>query len=88
MSHARYLTCLDRRFGYVDFSSEEELQKGLALNGTKLMGQELKMDRARSKEGAQDGKKGKGCVTSTGTGMRTTHPPFLGTLVVVQYSCV
>lgn len=47
-----------RKFGYVDFSSEEDLQKALALNGKKLMGQPLKLDRARSKEDSQESKKG------------------------------
>nr|XP_055073926.1 nucleolin isoform X9 [Misgurnus anguillicaudatus] len=46
-----------KKFGYVDFSSEEELQKALELNGKKLMGQPLKLDRARSKESSQDAKK-------------------------------
>lgn len=52
-------TCLNRKFGYVDFSSEEDLQKALELNGKKFMGQELKLDRARSKDSSQEGKKGK-----------------------------
>lgn len=47
-----------RKFGYVDFASEEDLQKALALNGKKLMGQPLKLDRARSKEDSQESKKG------------------------------
>ncbi|XP_069009510.1 LOW QUALITY PROTEIN: nucleolin [Embiotoca jacksoni] len=46
-----------KKFGYVDFASEEDLQKALELNGKKVMGQEVKLDRARSKEGAQEGKK-------------------------------
>ena len=49
---------LFRKFGYVEFSSEEDMQKAMELNGKKVMGQELKMDRARSKDSAQDGKKG------------------------------
>ncbi|XP_072294123.1 nucleolin isoform X2 [Eucyclogobius newberryi] len=46
-----------KKFGYVDFESEEDLQKALELNGKKLMGQELKIDRARSKETSQEGRK-------------------------------
>ncbi|XP_037326624.2 nucleolin isoform X2 [Pungitius pungitius] len=46
-----------KKFGYVEFSSEEDMQKALELNGKKLMGQELKLDRARSKDSSQDGKK-------------------------------
>ncbi|XP_040040876.2 nucleolin isoform X3 [Gasterosteus aculeatus] len=46
-----------KKFGYVEFSSEEDMQKALELNGKKLMGQDLKLDRARSKEGPQDGKR-------------------------------
>lgn len=48
-----------RKFGYVDFASEEDLQKALQLNGKKFMGHELKLDRARSKENSAEGKKGK-----------------------------
>lgn len=49
---------LFRKFGYVDFASEEDLNKALELNGKKVMGQELKLDRAHSKENAQEGRKG------------------------------
>lgn len=35
------------------------MQKALELNGKKVMGQEVKLDRARSKENSQEGKKGK-----------------------------
>lgn len=42
----------------MDFASEEDLQKGLELNGKKVMGQEVKLEKARSKEGSQDSKKG------------------------------
>lgn len=45
----------------MDFASEEDLQKGLELNGKKVMGQEVKLEKARSKEGSQDTKKGNGC---------------------------
>ncbi|XP_062306063.1 nucleolin isoform X2 [Osmerus eperlanus] len=46
-----------RKFGYVDFATEEDLQKAIELSGKKFMGQELKLDRARSKESSQEGKK-------------------------------
>lgn len=55
------ITYFNRKFGYVDFASEEDMQKALELNGKKFMGQELKLDRARSKENSQEGKKGKSC---------------------------
>lgn len=47
-----------RKFGYVDFGSEEELQQALGLNGKKFMGQPIKLDRAKSKEDSQESKKG------------------------------
>lgn len=43
----------------MDFASEEDMQKALELNGKKVMGQELKLDMPRSKDSAQEGKKGK-----------------------------
>ncbi|AWP10829.1 putative nucleolin [Scophthalmus maximus] len=46
-----------KKFGYVEFESEEDMQKAMELNGKKLMGQELKLDRARSKDTSQEGKK-------------------------------
>ncbi|XP_061831991.1 nucleolin isoform X1 [Nerophis lumbriciformis] len=46
-----------RKFGYVDLESEEEVQKAMELNGKKFMGQEIKLDRARSKDNAASGKK-------------------------------
>ncbi|XP_051930505.1 nucleolin isoform X2 [Hippocampus zosterae] len=46
-----------RKFGYVEFSCEEDMQKALELNGKKLMGQEIKLDKARTKENSQDCKK-------------------------------
>ncbi|XP_059400119.1 nucleolin-like [Carassius carassius] len=46
-----------KKFGYVDFASEEELQKALGLNGKKLMGLPVKLDKARSKEDSQENKK-------------------------------
>ncbi|XP_031697977.1 nucleolin-like [Anarrhichthys ocellatus] len=46
-----------KKFGYVEFSCEEDIQKALELNGKKVMGQELKLDRARSKDSSQEGKK-------------------------------
>lgn len=53
----------NKKFGYVDFASEEDLQKGLELNGKKVMGQEVKLEKARSKEGSQDSKKEKDART-------------------------
>ncbi|MEQ2209703.1 hypothetical protein XENOCAPTIV_002863 [Xenoophorus captivus] len=41
-----------------DFATEEDLNKALELNGKKVMGQEVKLDKARSKENSQEGKKG------------------------------
>ncbi|KAM9503260.1 nucleolin [Salvelinus alpinus] len=46
-----------KKFGYVEFSSAEDMQTALELNGKKCMGQELKMDKARSKGNSQDEKK-------------------------------
>ncbi|XP_029684175.1 nucleolin isoform X5 [Takifugu rubripes] len=46
-----------RKFGYVDFSSEEDMQKAMELNGKKVMGMELKLDMPRSKETTQEDKK-------------------------------
>ncbi|XP_026179105.1 nucleolin [Mastacembelus armatus] len=46
-----------KKFGYVDFASEEDMQKALELNGKKVMGQEVKLDKARSKDSSQEGKK-------------------------------
>uniref|UniRef100_A0A3P8WAE9 Nucleolin n=1 Tax=Cynoglossus semilaevis TaxID=244447 RepID=A0A3P8WAE9_CYNSE len=46
-----------KKFGYVEFSTDEDMQKALELNGKKVMGQELKLDRARNKETSQEGKK-------------------------------
>ncbi|KAM4738599.1 nucleolin [Anableps anableps] len=48
---------MSKRFGYVDFASEEDLNRALELNGKKVMGQEVKLDKARSKESSQEGKK-------------------------------
>lgn len=49
-----------RKFGYVEFGSAEDMQTALELNGKKCMGQELKMDKARSKGNSQEEKKGRG----------------------------
>ncbi|KAJ8374320.1 hypothetical protein SKAU_G00049000 [Synaphobranchus kaupii] len=46
-----------KKFGYVDFATEDDLLKALELNGKKIMGQEVKLDRARSKENSMEGKK-------------------------------
>lgn len=42
----------------MDFGSEDDMQKALELNGKKVMGQEVKLDKARSKQTTQEGKKG------------------------------
>ncbi|XP_026577445.1 nucleolin isoform X2 [Pseudonaja textilis] len=46
-----------RKFGYVDFSSEAELDKALKLSGKKLMGLEMKLEKAKSKESLWENKK-------------------------------
>ncbi|XP_014801534.1 PREDICTED: nucleolin [Calidris pugnax] len=46
-----------KRFGYVDFSSAEDLDKALTLNGKKLMGSEVKLEKAKSKETIKENKK-------------------------------
>uniref|UniRef100_A0A8C7ZYR2 Nucleolin n=1 Tax=Oryzias sinensis TaxID=183150 RepID=A0A8C7ZYR2_9TELE len=46
-----------KKFGYVDFASEEDMNKAMELNGKKFMGQELKLDKARQKDNSQEGKK-------------------------------
>ncbi|KAK0683631.1 NUCL protein, partial [Pygoscelis papua] len=46
-----------KRFGYVDFSSAEDLDKALQLNGKKLMGLEIKLEKAKSKETIKENKK-------------------------------
>ncbi|NXT48062.1 NUCL protein, partial [Pluvianellus socialis] len=46
-----------KRFGYVDFSSAEDLEKALQLNGKKLMGLEVKLEKAKSKETIKENKK-------------------------------
>ncbi|NXX12688.1 NUCL protein, partial [Podargus strigoides] len=46
-----------KRFGYVDFSSAEDLDKALQLNGKKLMGLEVKLEKAKSKETIKENKK-------------------------------
>ncbi|XP_052445492.1 nucleolin isoform X2 [Carassius gibelio] len=46
-----------KKFGYVDFASEEDLQKALGLNGKNLLGQPVKLDKAKSKENSQENKK-------------------------------
>lgn len=51
------------------------MQKAMELNGKKVMGQELKLDMPRSKETAQEDKKGK----DGGKVLKTTQTPlFLG----------
>uniref|UniRef100_A0A8C3EE03 Nucleolin n=1 Tax=Corvus moneduloides TaxID=1196302 RepID=A0A8C3EE03_CORMO len=46
-----------KRFGYVDFSSAEDLEKALQMNGKKLMGLEIKLEKAKSKETIKENKK-------------------------------
>ncbi|NXP76902.1 NUCL protein, partial [Ramphastos sulfuratus] len=46
-----------KRFGYVDFPSAEDLDKALQLNGKKLMGLEIKLEKAKSKEALKENKK-------------------------------
>ncbi|NWW36208.1 NUCL protein, partial [Panurus biarmicus] len=46
-----------KRFGYVDFSSAEDLDKALQMNGKKLMGLEIKLEKAKSKETMKENKK-------------------------------
>ncbi|KAM6389234.1 nucleolin [Pluvialis apricaria] len=46
-----------KRFGYADFSSAEDLDKALQLNGKKLMGVEVKLEKAKSKETMKENKK-------------------------------
>ncbi|KAJ8356797.1 hypothetical protein SKAU_G00195910 [Synaphobranchus kaupii] len=47
-----------KKFGYVNFSTEEQLQKALMLNGKKVMDQKLRLDKAKIKETPQEAKKG------------------------------
>ncbi|XP_061594467.1 nucleolin [Cololabis saira] len=46
-----------KKFGYVEFASEDDMNQALELSGKKIMGQEVRLDKARSKETAQEGKK-------------------------------
>ncbi|XP_029471520.1 nucleolin isoform X1 [Rhinatrema bivittatum] len=46
-----------KKFGYADFSSEENLQAALELSGKKIMGLEIKLEKAKSKEGIKEHKK-------------------------------
>lgn len=69
------MTRLNRKFGYVEFASEEDRTKALELNGKKVLGQELKLDMPRSKESSQEGKKG-----------AATLPLWTLVVVVVPYS--
>ncbi|XP_069473659.1 nucleolin isoform X2 [Ambystoma mexicanum] len=52
-----------KKFGYVDFSSEEDLEKAVGLNGKKILGFEAKMEKARSKESTIESKKEKNSRT-------------------------
>lgn len=42
----------------MDFSSAEDLDKALQMNGKKLMGLEIKLEKAKSKETMKEDKKG------------------------------
>lgn len=42
----------------MDFSSAEDLDKALQMNGKKLMGSEVKLEKAKSKETMKENKKG------------------------------
>lgn len=42
----------------MDFSSAEDLEKALQMNGKKLMGLEIKLEKAKSKEAIKENKKG------------------------------
>ncbi|KAJ7993443.1 hypothetical protein DPEC_G00272490 [Dallia pectoralis] len=47
-----------KKFGYVEFASAEDMQTAMdTCNGKKCMGQELKLDKARTKENSQEDKK-------------------------------
>lgn len=56
------------------------MQKAMELNGKKVMGQELKLDMPRSKETAQEDKKGKDlCLMGEKfKKKKEPNPPFLG----------
>ncbi|NWY66153.1 NUCL protein, partial [Erithacus rubecula] len=48
---------VSKRFGYVDLSSAEDLDKALQMNGKKFMGLEIKVEKAKSKETMKENKK-------------------------------
>lgn len=43
----------------MDFLSAEDMDKALQLNGKKLMGLEIKLEKAKSKESLKENKKGR-----------------------------
>ena len=45
----------------MDFSSAEDLDKALQMNGKKLMGLEVKLEKAKNKETMKENKKGTAC---------------------------
>ncbi|XP_005997412.1 nucleolin isoform X2 [Latimeria chalumnae] len=57
ISHQDIRICSSKRFGYVYFSSEEELEKALALNNMQVLGQPLSLAKAYSKEVREEFKK-------------------------------
>ncbi|KAI1882620.1 hypothetical protein AGOR_G00236760 [Albula goreensis] len=52
-----------RKFAYVDFATEEDLQKALVLNGQEVLGQGLRLDKAKVKESPEERKKRKDACT-------------------------
>lgn len=58
------MLCLNFRFGYVDFSSHEESQKGLELDGSELDGRALRVNLAEQRrnqnERGQGNSRGRG----------------------------
>lgn len=54
------------------------MQKAMELNGKKVMGQELKLDMPRSKETAQEDKKGNNLRLMGKSFENDANPPFLG----------
>ncbi|XP_038599181.1 nucleolin isoform X2 [Tachyglossus aculeatus] len=45
---------ISRKFGYVDFESADDLEKALELNGSKVFGNEIKLEKAKAKETRKD----------------------------------
>lgn len=65
------------------------MQKAMELNGKKVMGQELKLDMPRSKETAQEDKKGKDlCLMREKFKKKRAKPSISWHARVVRYSGV